>query len=205
MPVTNHLGNAILNELFQGTAFSPPSAIHVGLFSVVPNLLTGASGTETTGTSYARVSVTRNNTNFPSSTAQSITNGAIITFPTPGSGGWGNAVGWGIWDAASSGNLWVANFFNSTVNVASCTTTSGSATVTTSASFSGLVVAGVRVTGTGIAADTRVSAVGSATSLTLSQNATASGTVTLTFTTFKAINSGDTVQFNASNLTITAT
>lgn len=68
------------------------------------------------------------------------------------------------------------------INVASCTTTSGSATLTTTGNFdtSGIVI-GMKVTGTGIPADTFVSAIASATSLTLNKNATASGTVTLTF------------------------
>jgi len=66
--------------------------------------------------------------------------------------------------------------------VASCTTTNLSKTVTTTNSFttSG-VVAGMPVSGTGIAATTVVTRVTSATQLTLSKAATAGGTVSLTF------------------------
>lgn len=64
--------------------------------------------------------------------------------------------------------------------VASCTTTSGSATVTTTASFADVRV-GDPVTGTGIDPGTTVATKSSNTSITLSAPATASGTVTLTF------------------------
>jgi len=65
--------------------------------------------------------------------------------------------------------------------VESCTTTINSTTVTTNANFSTVVI-GMKVTGTGIATDTYVTAIASATSLTINKNATAtaSGT-TLTF------------------------
>jgi hypothetical protein len=65
------------------------------------------TGAEVTGTSYARVAVTGNSTNFPNaSSAQPavIQNGTAITFPSPGSD-WGLAVGWFTSDAASDGNV----------------------------------------------------------------------------------------------------
>lgn len=62
------------------------------------------------------------------------------------------------------------------------TTTSGSPTVTLSAPDSFIVV-GLAVTGTGIPSNTFVASV-SGTTVTLTQNATASGTVTLTYTNF---------------------
>jgi hypothetical protein len=60
------------------------------------------------------------------------------------------------------------------------TLTSGSASVTGLASTSALAV-GMAVSGTGIAAGTTIAAIPGSTSLTLSANATASGTNTLTF------------------------
>jgi len=66
--------------------------------------------------------------------------------------------------------------------VASCTTTNGSPIVTTTNSFTtSNIVAGMGVTGTGIPGSTTVLYVISATELLLSANATATGTVTLTF------------------------
>lgn len=64
--------------------------------------------------------------------------------------------------------------------ITSVTTTNGSATITTpgAGSFRSMMI-GKYITGTGIATDTTISAVASATSATLSQNATASGTNTM--------------------------
>ena len=68
-----------------------------------------------------------------------------------------------------------------TITTQSGTTSSGSPTVTLSASNSA-IQPGQIVSGTGIAAGTYVLTI-AGTTLTLSQNATANGTVTLTFTT----------------------
>lgn len=84
----------------------------------------------------------------------------------------------------------------------SSTTTSASTAVTLSASNSSIVV-GMGVSGTGIATGTTVSAV-SGTSLTLSQNATAAGTNTLTFysTTLPAQTTGNGLPSTVGALTI---
>jgi hypothetical protein len=65
--------------------------------------------------------------------------------------------------------------------VANSTTTSGSPTVTTTNNGFQSVQVGDVVTGTGIAASTTVTAKANNNTITLSNNATASGTVTLTF------------------------
>ena len=65
------------------------------------------------------------------------------------------------------------------------TTTSGSTAVTVAAADSSIKT-GMLVTGTGVAAGTYVAAV-SGTSVTLSQNASASGTVTLTFNGYQEV------------------
>jgi hypothetical protein len=81
-----------------------------------------------------------------------------------------------------TGTLYFSSESIPSSTVASCTTTSGSPTVTAgTGAFSGITL-GQAVTGTGIAANTIVVARNAAgSSITLSQNATASGTVTLTF------------------------
>lgn len=87
--------NAILNYHFRGTT---PSAItpYVGLLSDVE------AETELTGGGYARVAATTSN--FSAASSGSITNSAAVTFPTS-TGSQGSAKGFGIWDAASAGNL----------------------------------------------------------------------------------------------------
>jgi len=68
-----------------------------------------------------------------------------------------------------------------TRDIASVTTTNGSANITKAAGGLGKVALGAFVTGTGITAGTYVDRIDSDTQLHLSANATASGTVTLTF------------------------
>jgi hypothetical protein len=66
----------------------------------------------------------------------------------------------------------------------SCTTTASSAAVTTAGNFTSAgIVAGMQVTGTGIASNVQVLTVNSSTSLTLTANAASSGTSTLSFFT----------------------
>lgn len=75
--------------------------------------------------------------------------------------------------------------FNTTVVSLTGTTTSGSAVVTGLSSTASLAASTFMVTGTGIPSDCYISTVDSGTQVTLDQNATASGSVTLTFTKTK--------------------
>jgi hypothetical protein len=77
-----------------------------------------------------------------------------------------------------AGQMMVQGVAVSTVN---CVTTSGSPTVTMPSTTGGIIIPGVRVSGAGIPLNTTVLTVDSATQITLSQNATASGTVSLVF------------------------
>jgi hypothetical protein len=96
----------LLNQMFGGTAFTFPTSLYFGLFSVAPTATT--AGTEASGTSYARVAVVCNTTNWPaiSGSTQTITSGAAITWPTAG-GDWSggsNQVAAGILDSAVGGS-----------------------------------------------------------------------------------------------------
>lgn len=76
--------------------------MYVSLFTATPS--DSGGGTEVTGGSYARVSVTNNTTNWPNASGGSKSNGADITFPTA-SGSWGTVTQFGIHDASTAGNL----------------------------------------------------------------------------------------------------
>src|SRR5574337_212240 len=103
-----------------------PATLYVGLYTANPT--DAAGGTEVTGGSYARVSVTSSLANWAgtqaaaSTTASSGTSGTTsnngaITFPAP-TANWGTITGVGIFDAVSGGNLliWSALTANKTVN-----------------------------------------------------------------------------------------
>src|SRR5690606_21366039 len=94
---SNYLENKIVDWLFRGQAYTPPSTIYVGLLTAAPDDTDG--GTEVTGGSYARVAVTSSLTNWAgtqgagttaasSGTSGTTSNNSAITFPTP-TASWG--------------------------------------------------------------------------------------------------------------------
>lgn len=124
--MSDYLENKLIDQIFRGQAFSFPSTLYVGLFTANPSDTGG--GTEITGNNYARVSVAASLANFAgtqgagttaasSGTGGTTSNNASLTFPTP-SATWGTVTGFGIYDAASGGNLlWYgALSINKTIN-----------------------------------------------------------------------------------------
>lgn len=96
---------AVLNEIFGATAFGAAATHYFALFTAAPTDAGG--GTECTGGSYARKSMTNNATTWPAATGTSPTTktlGAAVTFVTA-TASWGTVVAMGIFDASSGGNL----------------------------------------------------------------------------------------------------
>jgi len=97
--MSNFLENALINATLRNTTYTSVATVYVSLWTSNPT--DAGSGTEvsTSGTSYARTSVT-----FGAPSGGASTNSADVTFPTA-TASWGT-VGWiGINDAATSGNL----------------------------------------------------------------------------------------------------
>ena len=112
---TDALEARILDHLFKGAA-SPAlgalSTVYVGLHTVVPSDSSG--GTEVVGSGYARVAVAAANW---TRTANSITNNAEVAFPAV-TGSAYTVVGFGIYDASTSGNfLYWGDTTSTTMNV----------------------------------------------------------------------------------------
>ena len=101
---TNYLEGKLLDLVLGAVAFTAPVTVWVGLYTAAPTDAGG--GTEVSGGSYARVSVTNNATNWPAATGtpRSKANGTVFTFPTP-SANWGTVTHFGIFDASWAGNL----------------------------------------------------------------------------------------------------
>lgn len=99
---SNYLENKVLDHILGNTAYSAPATTYIALYTVTPGETNG--GTEVTGGSYARVSVTNNTTNWPNASSGSKSSGADFTFPTA-TANWGTVVAFGILDASTSGNL----------------------------------------------------------------------------------------------------
>jgi hypothetical protein len=98
---TNYLEDEVLDHvLCQGAIYAFPSNVWVGLYTAAPN--DDGGGTEVIGGSYARVSTS--SATWNTAVDGSTDNAAAITFPQA-SASWGLVTHFGIFDAASSGNL----------------------------------------------------------------------------------------------------
>jgi len=95
--MSNYLENALINATLRNTSYTSPTTIYVALYTSDPT--DANSGTEVTGGSYARTSVT-----FAAPSNGASLSNADCTFPQA-SASWG-AIGWiGLMDASTSGNL----------------------------------------------------------------------------------------------------
>ena len=95
--MSNFLENALINATLRNTTYTSVATVYVSLWTSDPT--DAGSGTEVSGGSYARTSVT-----FGAPANGVTTNNADVTFPTA-TASWGT-VGWiGINDALTSGNL----------------------------------------------------------------------------------------------------
>lgn len=103
MPKTTYLADFVLDTVLGGTTFTQPATVYIALFTVTPTIA-GTGGTEVSGGSYARATVTNNGTNWTTAAAGSKNNATAITFATP-TAGWGTVISFGIYDALTSGNL----------------------------------------------------------------------------------------------------
>ena len=88
----------VLDLLFKNTAYATPTA-YIGLFTSDPT--DSASGTEASGSGYARIRVDNKMSSATANADNSqITNSSAITFAAASGGAFGT-----IFDASSSGNL----------------------------------------------------------------------------------------------------
>ncbi|HEY3322068.1 MAG TPA: hypothetical protein VGP72_16495 [Planctomycetota bacterium] len=105
---STYLSDKILDHVLGVSAFSPPATVYIGLFTTLPTT-GGVDGVEvdgsvTSGTDYARVAVTNDGTTWDTASSGSTRTIIPVTFPVAGAD-WGEVVGFGIFDAATSGNL----------------------------------------------------------------------------------------------------
>jgi|TARA_A100001015_G_scaffold295125_1_gene373736 hypothetical protein len=105
---SDYLEDKVLDHVFGGNAYTAPSTLYVGLYTVAPSDTGG--GTEVSGGAYARQTATFTVSGTDPTTA---TNSAAIEYPTA-TANYGTVVACGVFDAASSGNLLAyANLTNS--------------------------------------------------------------------------------------------
>jgi hypothetical protein len=95
--MSNYLETALFNEVLRATNYAAPTTVYVGLFTQDPT--DAGTGTEVTGGAYARQAVT-----FGAPTDGQGSNSAAVTFPQA-TANWGTVSHFGIFDAATAGNL----------------------------------------------------------------------------------------------------
>lgn len=130
--MSDYLEGELIKHIFRTGSFTKPTVLAVGLFTAAPSDAGG--GTEVAGGSYARASLNPLDANWAAPTAGNgvTSNSSVITFATP-TAGWGNVTHFGIFDAASGGNLlfWGALTIAKTINQSDAVTfPAGSLTVT---------------------------------------------------------------------------
>jgi len=95
--MSNYLENALINATLRNTSYTSPSTVYVGLFTTDPT--DAGTGTEVSGGSYARKSVT-----FGAPSNGVTTNSGAVEFDQA-TASWGTITHIGILDASTSGNL----------------------------------------------------------------------------------------------------
>lgn len=99
---SDYLEAALLDHIFKNTAFAQPTNIYISLHTADPT--DDGTGTEVSGTNYARVDAS-SSWAAASSPGGTITTNADITFAAAGAGGFGTVTHIGIWDASTAGNM----------------------------------------------------------------------------------------------------
>ncbi len=95
----------VLDHVLGTGSYTMPTTVRIGLST--GSFGDDNSGTELSGSGYARQAIT-----FAAASSGSAATNATVTFPTA-TGSWGSVSHWGIFDAASSGNLLLHGAFAS--------------------------------------------------------------------------------------------
>lgn len=109
--LSDYAENKVLDHTLGTTAWTMPATVYLGLS--VASIADDASGTELSGSGYARQSIS-----FASASSGSASTDATVTFPTA-TGSWGSVGYWSLWDASSAGNLLMHGAFTTAKTVGS--------------------------------------------------------------------------------------
>jgi hypothetical protein len=102
--MSDYLENEILDHILSVGSYTMPTAVYVGLSTGSFN--DDNSGTELSGSNYSRVAAT-----FSAASSGATSNSAAVEFAAA-TGSWGSVSHFGVFDAASSGNLLIHGSFS---------------------------------------------------------------------------------------------
>ena len=108
---SDYLENEILDHILGTGSYTAPAAVYVGLST--GSFADDNSGTELSGSGYARVAAT-----FSAAASGTTSNSAAIEFPAA-TGSWGTVSHFGIFDASTAGNLLIHGAFTASKTIAS--------------------------------------------------------------------------------------
>ena len=109
--LSDYAENKVLVAITGTTTFTAPTNVYLGLATA--SLGDDNSGTELTGNNYSRVSAS-----FSAASGGTTSNSGALEFAAA-TGSWGSVTHFGIFDAASSGNLLIHGAFSSAKTIAS--------------------------------------------------------------------------------------
>jgi len=109
--MSDYLENEILDHILATGSYTAPAAVYVGLSTA--SFADDNSGTELSGSGYARVAAT-----FGAAASGTASNSAAIEFPAA-TGSWGTVSHFGIFDASTAGNLLIHGAFTASKTIAS--------------------------------------------------------------------------------------
>lgn len=96
-----YLAQALAAQVFNGTAYTFPATIYIGLYTTCPS--GGTGGTEASFTGYARVAETVGTTNFTAASGGLAKNAVAISWTNTGTTGQ-TVTCYGAWDASTAGD-----------------------------------------------------------------------------------------------------
>ena len=109
--LSDYAENKLLDHLLGTAAFTAPSTVYIGLST--GSFADDNSGTELTGSNYARKSIA-----FDSAASGATDNTSAVEF-NAATGSWGDVSHFGLFDASSGGNLLVHGAFTTAKTIAS--------------------------------------------------------------------------------------
>ena len=109
--LSDYLEDELLDHILSVGSYTMPSNVYVGLST--GSFADDNSGTELNGSNYARVAAT-----FSAASGGATSNSSAIEFAAA-TGSWGSVSHFGIFDAASSGNLLIHGAFTTAKTIAS--------------------------------------------------------------------------------------
>lgn len=108
MPATNYLDQVLMQSVLGAVPYNAPGTLYVSLSSTIP-VQNGTNFTEPTDSTYARVGVANNTTNWVTpatlpSQGYQLQNASSIAFNQVGTN-WGTILSVGLFDASTGGHL----------------------------------------------------------------------------------------------------